>query len=238
VKDASTQSWCIPGNVSLTCLSSTTCKTQCYTDSDCMWGYYCDGSTTPAMCSPRKDSGKDFNYVYCSRAMECTSGACGGSYANPTLAHCLDCAGSYSCMLGTNGFYKQSCGGTVFDEPSCVTCDPTYTTCNTDGSIQCTAATAATVCPPNAPDCSGGRCACGAGIPCSHPGEICMSGQCKMAGGFPCINSTDCAYGTCSSGVCPPTPSGGLCTHLLVPNECTNGNCAYVSNYSASSKCP
>jgi hypothetical protein len=216
VKDASTQSWCIPGSARLTCASSTTCKTQCYTDSDCVWGYYCDSST--AMCTPRKSTGDYQNS--CSRAMECFNGACISTYDNPAF-HCGDCqtGTEYTCELATLGVPPQMVCQGGFHEPSCLPYAPDQGGCNSGGSG---------FCPPNAPNCgSNGLCVCGTtGGPCSEVGDICVNGQCKRAGGFPCINSSGCAYGTCNAGVCPPTPTGGVCTQLLVPNECANGNCS------------
>jgi hypothetical protein len=87
-------------------------------------------------------------------------------------------------------------------------------------------------CPSNAPDCGADHhCHCGTGAQCPSAGQICVSGQCKMAGQWPCINSGDCAYGTCTGGVCPQTSSGQLCTGVL-DSECSTGYCNY------SNKCP
>jgi hypothetical protein len=48
-----------------------------------------------------------------------------------------------------------------------------------------------------------------------------------VAGLWPCVSASDCAYGTCSNGMCPQIPDGGFCTQMVysaIP-ECASGTC-------------
>lgn len=205
----------VSGAPGLVCASPTACKTSCFVDSDCAFSYYCNAGT----CTSKGGTS-------CSSAIQCSNGACTGSQVQP-VPHCAPCVNSYTCPITAPNC--QLAVGT----PGCIACDPGYESCNSDGSINCSVA--GSVCPSNAPNCGAdNHCHCGTGAQCLHAGEICVSGQCKMRGGWPCVNSGDCAYGSCANGVCPPTPSGGLCTGLLmIASECANGDCSDTTN-----KCP
>jgi hypothetical protein len=53
---------------------------------------------------------------------------------------------------------------------------------------------------------------------------VCIGSACKVAGGHPCVNSSDCASGSCQSGLCSLTPMGGYCVGDI-PSECASGSC-------------
>jgi hypothetical protein len=51
---------------------------------------------------------------------------------------------------------------------------------------------------------------------------VCVPGVgCRVAGRYPCLAATDCAYGTCTAGLCPPTPDTGNCSGFGGPNGCS-----------------
>ena len=204
----------IAGAPGLVCASSTACKTSCFVDSDCAHDYYCNAGT----CTSKGG--------LCSSATQCSNGACTGSFVQPT-PQCSPCANSYTCPITSPACWL------AVTTPGCYSCsfDSDPAACNSDGSYNCSTGTGA--CPANAPDCGAdNHCHCGTGAQCPYAGQICVSGQCKMSGRWPCVNATDCAYGSCTNGVCPSTPTGGLCTGLLVASECANGDC------NISNKCP
>jgi hypothetical protein len=198
------------GAPGLTCQNAASCKTSCFVESDCSQYFYCNAGA----CTPK-------NGATCANATQCTNGACSGSFVNPTPT-CKVCISDYTCPIEA-----PNCQLAV-GVPGCVACNTAAQSCNADGSVYCPTQT----CPSNAPDCgSDHHCHCGTGAQCPNAGQICVSGQCKMAGQWPCINSGDCAYGTCTGGVCPQSSSGQLCTGVL-DSECSTGYCNY------SNKCP
>jgi hypothetical protein len=68
------------------------------------------------------------------------------------------------------------------------------------------------ICPGSAPECAtDGHCHCGNLEKC-FAGMVCVASVCKVGGLQPCSKSTDCAYGTCTAGLCPATPLDGVCT--------------------------
>ena len=198
------------GAPGLTCQDAVNCKTSCFVESDCSQYFFCAAGACTAK-----------NGATCADATQCTNGACTGSFVNPTPT-CKVCITDYTCPITAPNC--QLAVGT----PGCVACNSAAQSCNADGSVYCPTQT----CPSNAPDCGADHhCHCGTGAQCPSAGQICVSGQCKMAGQWPCINSGDCAYGTCTGGVCPQTSSGQLCTGVL-DSECSTGYCNY------SNKCP
>jgi hypothetical protein len=206
--DSTSMTSCTAG---LTCADASTCKTSCTTHSDCIFGYYCDAGT----CVQEKALGAE----PCSSAIECQSRACTGTQGRPT-PHCELCLGQYSCPITTPNC--QLAVGAV----GCQPCQSSFQTCNSDGSENCHTG----VCPANAPDCgTDNHCHCGTGAQCPYQGQICIGGQCKMGGLWPCVSATDCAYGTCANGACPPMPANSLCTYVF-DGECVAGTtCTAVS---------
>jgi hypothetical protein len=51
-------------------------------------------------------------------------------------------------------------------------------------------------------------------------GDVCVSGACKVGGLQPCVQPSDCAYGTCTNGLCPLVPQNGVCIGMPNQNEC------------------
>jgi hypothetical protein len=168
------------------CASGSACKTTCSLDADCVNGYYCSSG----VCMARKTSGA------CARDFECASLAC-------FSGNCADCYGldNYQCPVSSPACLTGNKCGACNYAPYCLN-DGT-------GRYDCRKHP---FCPARAPSCgTDGVCRCGtADVQCPI-GTICLNGACKLGGTQPCVQASDCAYGTCTNGLCPKTPLSGIC---------------------------
>jgi hypothetical protein len=206
--------------------TSGACTTSCATDADCSSSGYCSGG----MCLAKKalaasctaadqcTSGFCADGVCCNSACTSACQACLGSLQQfPNTGHCGNAANNQPdprniCMAtaastcGTDGNCK---GGACADWPSGTVCVAASCTSGTqtaaetcNGSGACSQGGAMTPCSPYT--CGATACLtsctitsqCAAGFACS------MSDTCLLASGSPCFNNSQCASGTCTSGMC------------------------------------
>ncbi|MBI3181478.1 MAG: hypothetical protein HYZ28_04990 [Myxococcales bacterium] len=178
----------------------------------------------------------------CAPNQVCQLGIC--TFANNTAcapATCTGCCGSGGCQAGN---LTTACGS---GGNACVECQPGQTCENgqckgtptdggntgdggTCGPSNCTGCCRNGIC-----DTSNSNLACGKGgvacVVCSGS-EVCTSfGTCQVPGS---CNSTNCATGCCSGGLCVPynqqTASqcgsgGSVCIGCTPGNSCVNGTC-------------
>jgi hypothetical protein len=209
----------------LVCADAATCKTSCITHSDCAFGYFCNAGT----CTLGATSGS------CDNVFECSPRVCTGT-EGVGAPHCGQiCTTTYDCYVNDLSGSTPVCSNAV-RAPGCYACaaGSTNVQCNADGSLDCRTET----CPANAPDCgpTDHKCHCGTGSPCPYIGQLCVSGVCKVSGLWPCVNSTDCAYGACTNGACPPIPQNGVCPSL-VSGECATGTTCKANTQGMPTEC-
>jgi hypothetical protein len=181
-----------------TCDTPTACKISCSSDADCVSGNYCSGGS----CVGRKGSGAPCSRSFECQSLACVAGACTGCWAYGGCASttpvcgaggvCIACSASAGLSCLADGHYD--CNGFGGGQPGCGERAPS---CGTDGVCRCSSTIE--VCP---------------------EGTICFNGACKIAGTLPCVQASDCAYGTCTNGICPILPQGDWCTPLPDSNPC------------------
>jgi hypothetical protein len=169
----------------------------------------CDGSSaTAAACKQLPDNGC-LNHLTCGSATTC-KGMCAtdadcvqGSWCNPGTHLCSNQATGGGCGSGIECKSRICLSGAC--QASGANSIANYTENCNDGQPF--------ACPSAAPNCGAtdGQCHCGTGAGCPD-WMVCISGTCKIAGGRTCLATSDCAYGPCTSNVCPPTPQGDYCT--------------------------
>jgi hypothetical protein len=226
------------------------CPSQCFTDVDCIGGYFCNGGT----CTPKYPTGNS-----CSGNNQCGSGFCvSGTCCNVACGGaCQSCAGG-SCATVTAGSPSPSCAPLLCDGSS--TGCPT--SCSSDAScaagfycatnMKCVSKQSQGA-PCSASDqcalgfCVGGVCcdqSCtGACQSCSAPGKIgtCSNvsgtsncGAYVCSGSSPicptsCASDADCSTGNwCNGAACVPgQTSGQPCTRAAqcATTFCVSGFC-------------
>ncbi|MDB4980597.1 MAG: Flagellar hook-length control protein FliK, partial [Myxococcales bacterium] len=184
----------------------------------------CDGSANAsAACKAQPSTG-------CSGAFICASG---GTACKTTCATHADCVLGYYCDSTINKCVVQHAGGVSCSAAmECQSHD-----CNANATNVCLTMAVNDVaqfsgncndrsgnlqCPSSATSCGAdGSCHCGTGPACA-PWMVCMPGVgCRVAGRYPCLSATDCAYGTCTAGLCPFAPDTGHCSGIGGPNGCS-----------------
>lgn len=197
--------------------SGTACGSDCSSDSNCITGYFCNGSNT---CESKRSNGAS-----CSAANQCTSG------------HCVDGVCCNSACTGQ----CQAC-----DSPNAGTCSPvtgaphgTRPACASDGTLcggSCNG-TLTTACayPGGSTECRGWDCNSneatlqafcnGAGACPAEQKQQCDPFVCGPTGCFgPCTSDIECLDGKyCSAGMCIDKLSNG--TTCAAGNQCSSGHC-------------
>lgn len=184
------------------------CKSSCSSDSDCVSGYHCDGSTCYANLA---------NGATCDEDSDCTSGDC-NTQPDDTWActdstdECADVSGNgrdtgYSICVGSSDFTcSQESIATTTDGWTSVACTAD---CKSDGDGTYSAKTAT---------CSGSACvsysSCTTGYACSGTASKTDGSTCTSAGS--CTSDNQCADGYyCQS-------STGDCVDGNVDSACDN----------------
>ncbi len=182
------------------------------------------GETVSINCTPRPQSGIDFNTT--------TNGF--NFYGTPTAATILQ----FDCNATVSNSAQSA------QKRFSITIDPNYNketnaSCALDSECgggycvnnQCSSGLSGNVCIDGG-DCVSGYCAGGicttgsAGASCNNDGNcqsgICVSGTCQT-GAFdaPCLDSNDCKSGICQSGLC----SGYLGDACTANSQCLSGYC-------------
>ena len=200
---------------------TTSCKTSCTADSDCISTDYCT-ATSGGTCTPRKALGKS-----CAVDDECGSGFC----TDGVCCNVNACGTCQACSLNGAG----TCSAIAANQPAPSGQCTVGSTCGNTGlcdgasgcqqrasGISCGSAS----CVANAsqftaaPTCNGsGSCVTPSPISCGAGTLKCNASGCPTS----CTVDGDCVTGYyCSSGACVAQHSTGSCT---AGNQCTTGNC-------------
>lgn len=171
--------------VGYTCADEATCKATCASNSDCMLGYRCFGTS----CIRKLAVG-----AACTTGIQCASSVCSDAMNDPTK-RCRECdITGDTCPLD-----KPFCG----EDGSCHGCQAqTLNACNADGSYDCSATTNSGYSTSSATTCNANHhLSCGNLARCK-PWMACVNAACKVLGGRPCLNGSDCVTGVCVDGLC------------------------------------
>jgi hypothetical protein len=172
------------------CLDGTSCRTNCVREVDCIDGYYCASDGT---CQQRMSTSTS---SHCTKDQQCQSRVCMGT--------CVQCDKDDDCPRNL-----AVCLSNV-----CTPCDdnvPAYWDAGEchenpiDGSFQSEYRCGTRTYPQSDYSCS-----CGSSNECPI-GSICDNNTCLIRGGQPCVTN-NCAFGSCTNGVCPMEPGGKACT--------------------------
>jgi len=206
---------------------TTTCKTSCATNSDCVAGYTCVGS----VCT-QKSNGSS-----CTMAIECSSGYCEGGI-------CCNTGCAATCMTCATGTCLAVAAGTA-PTPATQCTDMGGSSCGTDGKCDgagaCRKYAAGT-------NCGGAGCT---GSTLSSPRSCDGMGTCRAATTSSCApyqcgtnnackttcttSAADCTMGnTCVAMSCGKIPIGGSCPSGL-GTDCASGFC--VNNVCCNTAC-
>jgi hypothetical protein len=195
------------------CADGSSCMTSCQNHSDCIAGYYCDGTNHCVL-------GAKTLGTACTEGIQCLSRVCDSN--NHICAPCGQ--STNSCPLGTAACQPSPNNP---DGPNvCLSCE-TYRggfNCLSDGTDDCKTNNN---CPARASECDQDthHCKCGSNTSGCAVGMFCVQGACKVGALQPCVRSNDCAYGPCRpDGTCPPSPSSGICSGDYNLAECEGAN--------------
>jgi hypothetical protein len=181
--------------------TGTVCLTGCAAQTDCMAGYFCDGT---GVCQPKLADG-----VACAVGYQCLSGSCPAADGV-----CCDtaCGGvCEACLATKTGGADGTCGPiTAGTDPDN---DCGADVCNGAGSCRCADGVQNGV--ESDIDCGGGACApCGLGQAC-NAGSDCTSGNCPATDGVCCNTPCGATCEAClaaknggADGTCGPVAAG------------------------------
>jgi len=181
--------------------TGTVCLTACVAQTDCMAGYYCDGS---GVCQSKLVDG-----VACTDGFQCLSGTCP---AADGVCCSTACDGSCeACVAAKTGGVDGTCG------PVTVGTDPDNEcgadVCNGFGACRCTDGVQNGA--ESDTDCGGGICTpCDMGLTCNASSD-CLSGNCPAADGVCCNTPCGAICEAClaaktggTDGTCGPVSAG------------------------------
>ncbi len=184
---------CIPGantSCGLFVCGTTSCRTTCGSDADCVGAAHCDGG----VCM-----GDGANGAACDEASDCQSGFCNSVSAYCCGQNCaagVDCTGpGFTCGVPPCGAVGQACcagevcnGGAHCDSGSCVANLANGQPCYENSDCQ------SGICNATSGICCGQSC--GAGVACVGAGSTCDDPTCGGPG------QACCAGNACDSGAC------------------------------------
>ncbi|HIA01061.1 MAG TPA: hypothetical protein EYN66_04015, partial [Myxococcales bacterium] len=186
------------------CANAYACKTSCSSDSDCVGGYYCNGS---GKCIPPDTTGGDA----CTKSSMCISDYCSNGF----------CCTSGECCKNTSNCSAYNNDYCVGDVHVYTTCDDSVCTkkelfCGDVGNFSCNKGACNTTCTLGS-DCQ-------EGYGCNPSSKTCTSEQ---AAGEPCSGDNACSN-FCMGGFCC---NGGFTSSGLLINECCDdhADCDYAS---------
>jgi hypothetical protein len=186
------------GNV--VCLDGASCRTNCVREVDCVDGSYCasDGTCKQRMpISPMS---------VCTKDQQCQSRVCMGS--------CVQCDQNDDCPRNTPICSSNVCipcyeVPRYMDQDGCQ--PPDYASMSSESAFCGTRTFPQT-------DYS---CKCGTLSECPV-GSICNNNTCLIRGGQPCVTN-NCAYGSCTNGVCPLGPPDTPCASTSLSRAASSG---------------
>jgi alpha-tubulin suppressor-like RCC1 family protein len=242
-----------------TCSATNGCTGACATDTDCLTGSYCQGTT----CTVKKNNGDS-----CAQGHECKNNFCVDSFCceNACNGACMACSAALTgsttsgrCLPVTNGQDPHSscapdstiCGrdgacdgngacrvatrGLTCGDPICATSTSILTTAATcDGAGICGPGTAG-ACPNSLKCASATTCktSCAADADCLD-GSYCASGACipKKTSGQSCSAGNQCGSTFCVDQTCCDQACNGVC------QACGSGTCTAVKGGDDPDHCP